>query len=93
MPSDTKVPPAKEQENQIIRSLQSPKFNWRTADGIAKETGLDTGDVATVLENSPEVIRSSSANTAGEALYTLRDRYREVTPLMRRILDSIISST
>jgi len=77
----------------ILASLQNPKFIWRTADGISKEIGADPSQVATFLEGSPLIIRSSTANTGGQALYSLRSRYRDETPLMNRVISTIRNST
>ena len=77
----------------VVASLQSPQFTWRTAEGISKETGIDPGKVASFLESSDLVIRSSTANTGGQALYSLRTRYREEAPFSYRILSAITNST
>jgi hypothetical protein len=90
--TDPSVPDPK-LKTQIFTSLASPKFTWRTANGISKDTGLDPEKVAIVLENSAEVIRSSSANTAGQALYSLRDRYRQDTPFIDRLFSVVKNST
>ena len=80
-------------ENKVVTSLQNPQFTWRTANGVSREIGLDPSTVATFLENSPLIIRSSTANTAGQPLYSLRSRYRENTPFIYRVLSAITNST
>jgi hypothetical protein len=80
-------------QKNILTSLQNPQFMWRTAEGISKEIGADPSQVATYLEDSPLIIRSSTANTAGQALYSLRSRYRNETPLVDRVISTIRNST
>jgi hypothetical protein len=80
-------------KKQVFDSLSNSKFTWRTANGISKEVGLDPKKVVHILENSPDIIRSSSANTSGEALYATREQYKEQTSLPKRIFSTIKNST
>ena len=43
-----------EKGQSVVRALENPKWDWRTIDGIAEETGIDPHQVASILTFSPE---------------------------------------
>lgn len=63
----------------MFEVLQSSANRWRTARGLAKDTGLALDDVTRILENSREVIRSKKAGSHGQALFALREKRNDTT--------------
>ncbi len=79
----------KETKNLILGAFEGSEYKWRTARGIAKESGLSIQEVNKFLENSPAILRSKKPNKQGKPLFTTRDRYRKSTPLTRRLLAAL----
>jgi hypothetical protein len=86
-----KQPSQDGQERELVhRALENPKFEWRTASGIANETGLEPETVAGALSQlKSQVVKSSRFTTDGQALYTTRSRYREFASIWRQLLGAI----
>jgi hypothetical protein len=62
-------------EGKVFEALSDPEWDFRTVAGVSKATGLLEGEVATVLEKYPDLIRKSPVRDAnGRELYTLRSR-------------------
>lgn len=60
----------------VIKALNNPDFEWRTVDGIVRETGLTSETVQQILDDTAgQVVRSAQSDDKGRALYTTRDRY------------------
>lgn len=79
----------KEIANLILSALDQSDFKWRTARGIAKETSVPIQQVQQFLEESPAILRSKKPNKSGKPLYTTRDRYRNSTPITKRLLAAL----
>ena len=76
----------KEIDMRILSALEQSNYKWRTARGLAKETSIPIQKVHEFLENSPKILRAKKSNKHGKALYTTRDKYRNTTPISKRIL-------
>lgn len=75
---------------KIQRALENPKYKWRTIDGVANETGLDTVTIVSSLTNhSDTIIQSSIPSNTGAELYTTRDHYREKSTILSRVMSSL----
>ncbi len=62
----------------VLKALEDPNWNWRTAEGVAHSAGLSEERVQEVIiESSAAVIRSSVPDERGRPLYTTRRHYRE----------------
>jgi len=86
------VPLSKEQQVEAVKAaLESPQYNWRTIDGIAQDTGLDSKTISDVLlrDMSRVVIRSSVPDEKGRTLYTTREHYKKTQPAWNRILSAV----
>lgn len=60
----------------VLKALEDPRWDWRTVDGVAQETGLSEDEVLEIIESSPdEVLRSRTPDNRGRALYTSRRHY------------------
>jgi len=62
---------------RIIDSFRGPRDLWRTAWGIARETGLPLSEVSAFLEGHPELFVLSPISPSGIKLYGLRERVEE----------------
>ncbi len=79
----------KEIRNRILGALEQSDFKWRTARGIAREISIPIQQVQKFLEESPAILRSKKPNKSGRPLYTTRDRYRQSTPITKRLLAAL----
>ncbi len=69
----------------VLKALEDPNWDWRTAKGVATDTGLPEERVRELLESSTPVMRSSVPDKEGRSLYTTRRHYKS----RRSFLDSI----
>jgi hypothetical protein len=86
------VPLSKEQQVEAVKgALEAPDYNWRTIDGIARDTGLAPETIGDILlkDLSRVVIRLSVPDEKGRALYTTREHYRKTQPTWNRILSAV----
>ena len=80
--------------NQIMAALEDPRWDWRTLDGISRETGIPPEEIRGFLSHSGRmVVRSVARDRQGRALFTSRKRYRESHSLMERLLDHYRSTS
>ena len=64
-----------EDEEKIIKALQDQQWDYRTADGIARDTGISVDVVKTFLESRKDIVwKSSIPDRLGRDLYTHNDR-------------------
>jgi hypothetical protein len=74
----------------VIRALEDPRYEWRTVEGLAEQTGLSATNLRQILEElNGEIIRSSVPDESGRALYTTRRHYRQTQGLGTRILSAL----
>ncbi len=77
-------------EEAIEKAFMNPKYTWRTVRGVSKETGLGSEQVISyVLNNGDEIIKSSSNNNRGEALFANRKVYRSKASPVRRVMSAL----
>ena len=78
---------ASEVARRIIAALDDPRWEWRTVDGISRETKIPPQEIRTFLNRSGrKVMKSVARDRQGRALYTTRRRYRE-RPVAERLFD------
>lgn len=75
----------------VWNALDSDRYDWRSIDGIATETGLDKLAISTILENrlGNEVVRAVDKNQPGKFLYATRARYNKIRGPWNRVLSLI----
>jgi hypothetical protein len=79
------------EEAKIIDALRDEHWDYRTVEGIAKETGIPVDAVRTFLETRKDVVRKSSIpDRLGRELYTLNGRHSYVKEFWR-ILSTFMS--
>lgn len=62
-------------EARIFKALSSPKWMYRTADGIAKETHLPRAEVEKTLKTHPEKVRVSLVRRRdGSVLFASKEK-------------------
>ena len=72
--------------DRVMKALDDPRWDWRTAEGIASQTGLAERQVKYLLESMPDlVIRSQSPDTQGRALYKTRQRWSKSASFFERV--------
>ena len=81
-------------EDRIMQALDDPRWNWRTVDGISRDTGIPHDEVQVSLYRSGRVVvRSPVHDRLGRALFTTRKRYGETHSLIERLLDHYRSTS
>ncbi len=61
--------------DQVLDALADERWDFRTAEGVSKETGIALEHVREVLDGHPESIRKSAVpNRKGRVLYKLKSR-------------------
>jgi len=81
----------KETIDKVVAALENNNYDWRTIDGIIRETNLSFNDVFGVLKKldvEGKLVQSPSTKDPGKALFTTRDYYNR----SRGLLDNIRSS-
>lgn len=59
-------------EKKVFLALEDKSYQFRTIDGISRETGLDTKDIRNIIDKYSDLIRMSPApDSEGKALFTL----------------------
>jgi hypothetical protein len=89
-PKVTNPQPAVDVRATVLDALSNPNFMWRTAEGIASETGLSLTTVDFVLDElSESLIRSASPDEHGRIRYTTLGNYRAHAGILRRVLSAL----
>ena len=76
----------------IKSALEEPRYNWRTIEGIARETHVPRAEIMRALmELSQEgiLVRSSKIDKTGHVLFTTRENYSKNHNLIERILSAV----
>jgi hypothetical protein len=74
----------------VIDALEDPRYDWRTVEGVAEQTGVDPYTVRAILKESEDkIVRSSVPDESGRSLYTTRRHYRQTNGLGTRILSAL----
>jgi hypothetical protein len=78
----------------VIRALADPRWDFRTIDGIAADTGLSEDEVAAILTSlGDEVRRSEVPDKKGRALFTLRSRPVTAMERLAKLRNFLAKST
>lgn len=74
----------------VIKALEDERYEWRTVEGVAEQTGIPAAIVQAVLKNSEtDIVRSTISDELGRALYTTRRHYRETHGLWDRFRSAL----
>ncbi len=75
---------------KALEALADPNWDWRTVEGVSKETQIPEDRVLEIIEaHTDEIIRSRIPDSKGRALYTTRDHYRKRRSPIMKIMDQI----
>jgi hypothetical protein len=71
---------------KVVDSLTDPRWDFRTLEGIAKESGLAPETVREVLAAHPDLFANSPVpDEHGRELYRLRERGKADKDFLRRL--------
>lgn len=74
------------EEEKIVAALRDEKWDYRTAAGVAEETGIPIKTVRAFLESRKDIIwKSSIPDKRGRDLYTLNDRHSQSKEFLRNL--------
>src|SRR5579872_4060244 len=68
-------------EDSVLGALSDPRWDYRTAEGIAERTGISLEVVNEILSSSNQVRKLSIPDKNGRPLYALRSHHRELREL------------
>jgi pantoate kinase len=78
--------------DEVKKSLEDARYQWRTIRGVAKETSLTQEEVHKIIKmHAQEVIKSSVAADSGEELFTTRQHFRRRQSVVAKIASSLTS--
>lgn len=77
--------PSPEDVSAVLSALSSAKYQWRTLNGVARDTELPLGKILRILGTSDEVVKSAIGRY-GEDLWSTRGHLRETAPFSTRLL-------
>jgi hypothetical protein len=78
---------SEQEKTSVLRALGNPEYDWRTTDGIVRETRLPAEKVQLILDLlSDKIVRSSRLDSRGRFLYTTRERYYRNRRVANRFL-------
>jgi len=76
-------------EAAVFSALDNPEWDWRTFEGIERDTRLSPDEIRRILGKYAVLIRSTQSTKYG-TLYQLKNRTTQTTdPLIDRALDFI----
>lgn len=74
-------------EASVFRALDNPNWDWRTVEGIRRETGLEIDEIQQILGKYAALIRADRSGEHGP-VYQLRNRTTKTeSPLLDKALD------
>ncbi len=71
--------------SRVLDALESPKYVWRTTEGLSKDTHLSEDAVVAALHQIPSDMLVSTTGKQGH-LYTTRKHYYERQSFLGRFL-------
>jgi hypothetical protein len=77
---------------KIANSIDNSEYGWRTVRGISMDIGEPENRIATEIVTSSDFVQSGSLNSKGEALFTTRNKYKKITPMLMRVLGAAANS-
>ena len=70
----------------ILDALESPKYQWRTLEGLSKETGVDAEEIQKILTATLSDQVVTTEDRSGRLLYTTRRHYYASQGLWNHLL-------
>ena len=77
--------------DQVRQALSNPRWDFRTIDGIARETKLPQEEVERALAEHQELFRRSYLTRDGQPLYTLREKPENIRERLAELRDFLAS--
>ena len=74
------------EENRVFEALDDPKWDWRTVDGVKRDTGLPATEILKVINAHPDKIRVLNSSEHG-FIFQLVNR---TTPVEEPIIEKAI---
>lgn len=79
-----------DQIKAVLEALGNENFDWRTIDGVSKETGLSIEEVIDALNAaSDKIVKSPDQSPDGKELFASREHFRKKASTLDKILGAI----
>lgn len=75
----------KEDASKVISALEDPRYNWRTIEGVVRDTALPLEEVNQIMGTIDDQVVQTRRKPFG-TIYTTRRHYRQNEPLVNRVL-------
>lgn len=90
LPPEVKPDPIVDVRSIVLDAFEQSQSMWRTAEGIAVETGLPIAAVSLALKSlSDSLICSELPDDKGRTRYTTLGNYRAHAGILRRVLSAL----
>jgi hypothetical protein len=73
-------------KQKVFRALRDPKWDWRTMEGLEKDTGLPAGQIFRIVADHISKIEITNSRDHG-VLFRLKVREQKAEPLLDKALD------
>jgi hypothetical protein len=73
-------------KQKVFRALRDPNWDWRTMEGLEKDTGLSAGQIFKVVTDHISKIEITNSREHG-VLFRLKVREQKDSPLLDKALD------
>jgi hypothetical protein len=83
---------AEEIEKEVVGALENANYDWRTIDGIVRETHLPKEEVCDMIKQLAKegiLVRAPYLDKQGRQIYTTRKHYHETVGLLGRLISSL----
>jgi hypothetical protein len=92
--SQTEISDHRDAQDLVRKALRDPRWDFRTVEGIAKQTGLSEDAVAEALADLGDEVRKSDVPDAvGRPLFTHRSRPVPMQERMSKLRNFLAKST
>jgi len=82
------APAALSPAEAVVRALENPKYDWRTVQGVARETGLAEERVEEALAEMRNIL-VHTCDESGRSLFTTREYYNRTASWGRKLLAAL----
>lgn len=79
-------------KTEVVKALENKNFDWRTIDGISRETHLPKEEVSEMINQLIKegvVVRAPYLDKKGRRIYTTRKHYHETVGFIGRLISSM----
>lgn len=73
-------------KDRVRQALESPRYKWRTVEGVANELNLDPSLAEQTILETEDLARSSRQTADGKSLYTTRPHFQRTASIWTKLI-------